>query len=295
MLLAEINNKLLANKTFSYSGMDSLSRCLDATHFQTYPHEISYQFNSRGFRDREWPEDLTNSIWCLGDSFTLGLGSPLAHIWPRVLESCVSRNTINISMDGASNDWIARQAVAVLQQVKPTHMAIMWSYLHRREHAQGVNGHERRRHYDYTSHQQDLENFMANVRKVTGCAGTTRLIMCTVPRAFVDPLTSVFDLWRRIADPQWPSAPITDQDMDDLPAYIREEMQNQLACWDHYNDLRNLHSRFLQSVPAGSSVLEFPDLIFEVEQLDRARDGHHFDIDTSRALAVRLQQALYLS
>ena len=56
------------------SGMDSEKSCLDPKHFYSYPYSVSYQFNSRGFRDNEWPADIHNSIWCFGDSFTVGLG-----------------------------------------------------------------------------------------------------------------------------------------------------------------------------------------------------------------------------
>ncbi|NBR26034.1 MAG: hypothetical protein EBU08_20080, partial [Micrococcales bacterium] len=56
----------LANQQFDYSGMDSLNRCLDREVFTQWPHSIDYRYNSRGFRDQEWPEDLESAVWCLG-------------------------------------------------------------------------------------------------------------------------------------------------------------------------------------------------------------------------------------
>jgi hypothetical protein len=43
------------------------------------------------------------------------------------------KKTINVSMDGASNDWISRISQNIAQAVNPTNMVIMWSYIHRRE------------------------------------------------------------------------------------------------------------------------------------------------------------------
>lgn len=119
----------LAHTTCEYSGIDSPELCVDKKHFNNWRSPITYHYNSRGFRDKEWPSDLEQSIWCIGDSFTVGLGMPQDQTWPAQL----AHNTINISLDGASNTWIARQACAILREVKPKHMVLHWSYSHRRE------------------------------------------------------------------------------------------------------------------------------------------------------------------
>jgi hypothetical protein len=124
------------NQTWSYSGLDRFEFCLDKKHFESYPHAITYQYNSRGFRDAEWPDTvdkLKNAIWCVGDSFTVGLGSPIEHTWPYVLQQTLQKRTINISMDGASNNCIARKVLKILTQIQPELIVIHWSYLHRRE------------------------------------------------------------------------------------------------------------------------------------------------------------------
>jgi hypothetical protein len=116
--------------------LDHINECLDKDHFLSYPHKITYCYNSRGFRDQEWPvseSELKNAIWCVGDSFTVGLGSPLLHTWPSRLAELSNRRTINVSMDGASNEWIARTAQSIVNSICPMHMVIMWSYTHRRE------------------------------------------------------------------------------------------------------------------------------------------------------------------
>lgn len=125
-----------ANQTWYSGGIDTLDRCLDKKHFDAYPLKVEYTFNSRGFRDEEWPTDLAqlrDCVWCVGDSFTVGVGQPYDHIWPQVLARASGKRTINVSMDGASNDWIARRAKQILDQLAPRNMVVMWSYVHRRE------------------------------------------------------------------------------------------------------------------------------------------------------------------
>ena len=122
-----------ANTHCHESGLDSFKLCLDRTHYLSYPHKVEYHYNSRGFRDTEWPNDFSNVIWCVGDSFTTGLGSPREHIWPYILQQRTGRRTINVSMDGASNNLIARFAVTILTQFPQADMVVQWSFLHRRE------------------------------------------------------------------------------------------------------------------------------------------------------------------
>lgn len=121
------------NQRWAMSGMDNPRYCNRVTHWYSYPHAVEYQYNSRGFRDQEWPQDFTNSIWCLGDSFTVGIGSPLEHTWWYQLALVTQRRTINVSMDGASNQWISRKACAILESGVCDTMVIQWSYTHRRE------------------------------------------------------------------------------------------------------------------------------------------------------------------
>jgi hypothetical protein len=119
-----------------FSGLDNPQGALDKKHFETYPHAVDYQYNSRGFRDAEWPTDITElqqAVWCVGDSFTAGVGAPAAHTWPQILQQRLARRTINVSLDGGSNNWIARRVRDIAQQVTPRVIIVHWSYDHRRE------------------------------------------------------------------------------------------------------------------------------------------------------------------
>jgi hypothetical protein len=136
MILGDLILSSRSNQYWKYSGLDSFNECIDKKYFLKYPHEISYEYNSRGFRDSEWPDslaELSECIWCIGDSFTVGLGQPYDHIWPQVLQRRSKRRTINISMDGASNDWILRRTQQIIDEINPKNIVLMWSYLHRRE------------------------------------------------------------------------------------------------------------------------------------------------------------------
>lgn len=156
--LADLKNPEMINQQLTEIGIDSLDKCRNRRHFQSYPHSVHYSFNSRGFRDPEWPEDLTTAVWCIGDSFTVGLGSPLAHVWTQVLAQHSQRRTINISMNGASNQWIHRRALQIIRAVRPHNMVIMWSYLHRREHSNTKLSDEQRRIFaERTTTAEDLQ------------------------------------------------------------------------------------------------------------------------------------------
>lgn len=120
-----------------FSGMDHPEQCVDKDHFQNYPWQIEYFYNRFGMRDHAWPEqldDLTRAVWCIGDSFTVGIGQPFEHIWPQVLSQHIGLRTINVSKDGASNGWISQAAVEIINEYQPRNIVIMWSYLHRRPH-----------------------------------------------------------------------------------------------------------------------------------------------------------------
>lgn len=118
-----------------FSGIDCEEHCFSPAHFKNYPHKISYKFNSRGFRDSEWPQDhlLSSAVWCLGDSFTVGIGVPYEHTWPYLLQQKLNQRTINVSMDGASNNWIARHAEKIIEIIAPKVLVVQWSFLTRRE------------------------------------------------------------------------------------------------------------------------------------------------------------------
>lgn len=185
MILPDFVLRTRANQCWDQSGIDSLEKCFDQQHFLQYPHPVSYVYNSRGFRDSEWPDhvdQLKNAIWCVGDSFTVGLGSPYEHIWPQRLQQARGQRTINVSMDGASNNWIARRACAILQAICPCVMIIQWSYISRREKPDTSLMDEQRLLQSINcSTEEDIANTLHCIDQVQHSAGSCRIIHSFIP------------------------------------------------------------------------------------------------------------------
>jgi hypothetical protein len=133
MILPDFIIQSKQNLQTDYESPDSPASCLDKEWFDNYPYNVSYIYNSRGYRDQEWNDDLQNSIWCVGDSFTVGIGSPIEHTWPYLLAKETNKSVINVSVNGASNDWISRKAEKIVEVIKPKNLIILWSYFYRRE------------------------------------------------------------------------------------------------------------------------------------------------------------------
>lgn len=172
------------HQIWTESGLDSFKDCHDKKHFKSYPHQVEYRYNSRGFRDAEWPgtlEELKNAIWCVGDSFTVGIGSPLAHTWPYQVSQQLGKRTINISMDGASNEWIARKVLQIQETIFPDLIIIQWSYSHRREHKDILLSDEDRRIYNCKEEiQQDNTNTISCIKAVAE-KSTSNVIHSFIP------------------------------------------------------------------------------------------------------------------
>jgi hypothetical protein len=234
MLLPELFLASRAGVTEYNSGIDSFRECRDKAHYLEYPHPVSYQFNSRGFRDREWPDDVKSAVWCVGDSFTVGLGSPLDHIWARQVELTCGLPTINVSLDGASNDWIARQACNILLTVQPRNMMIMWSYVHRREDPDSDLSDEDRRigTLNGATELEDQINFRTRISSIR--QSSTNIVHFIIPFAYAaahNPSTA----------------------KDWLPDYVKEVPQLDFARDRHHFDI--LTSQWVAQQAASELIL----------------------------------------
>lgn len=205
------------NAKFDISGLDDYDRCFNQKWFKAYPYPVSYSYNSRGFRDSEWPELLADAIWCIGDSFTVGIGAPIEHTWPYLLSKATGIRAINIGMDGASNEWIARMSIAIAE-IAPRKIIHQWTYTHRRENAR----------YAKTTEQQDIDNFISAVKQTQG----NNVIHSMIPK--FEPVDTA-------------DKPLREYDLAK-------------------NALRSLG---------------FTNVVYDNEQLDYARDYHHYDILTA--------------
>lgn len=265
MILSELILPNSINRRCQYSGSDHPDQCFDRAHFDCYLHSIEYVYNSRGFRDQEWPtspEELTNAIWCIGDSFTVGLGSPIKHTWPFLLSQRTKQRIINVSMDGASNGWIARCASLIQQQVQPRNIVIMWSYLHRRETENFYHSSEQRRlHFSRASTKEDIEYFKSAVDKVNNA------VHLTIPKfsPYYEIVPEINDTWKQLTG-STDNAPQSQQDLINL---------NHTAVGSNASGCQQL-----ENLLALKEILEH-NQITQVYNLDLARDGHHFDLVTA--------------
>ena len=208
------------------SGIDCLQMCLNKEHFRNYPKEITYQYNSRGFRDSEWPDDLSDVTWCIGDSFTAGTGQPYEEIWPKLLEKKTGKRCINLGEDGCSNDTMALRAQEICKLYRPKLIVVMWSYLARRRKE------NRNIHYNEFSHLDDIINFLKNYNIVNKLSVNT--IHSAIPGIF----------------------------------YGHESLFKKFLSKNYINDI-----------------------IF-YDQIDYARDYHHFDIKTSKGVCDLIEKKI---
>ena len=112
-------------------GLDSLSHCINKSHYRSYPTDIVYKFNSMGYRDIE--QYSGDEILAIGDSFTLGLGVNAEDTWPAQLSKMLNYPVLNFSLNGASNDWIARRASELMNFFNPKAIIVHYTFSHRRE------------------------------------------------------------------------------------------------------------------------------------------------------------------
>jgi len=162
------------------SGMDSIDLCNDRSHFQSYHKNISYKYNSKGFRDNEWPKELSDVIWCVGDSFTVGIGQPFEETWPQMLQEKIGKRCLNIGEDGCSNDTMAMRVQEIHKLHNPKLIVIMWSYFSRRR-MNNVNIPYDRQNF---GQENDLKNFVKNFEMVNSLP--INVIHSLIPNAFED-------------------------------------------------------------------------------------------------------------
>ena len=276
------------------TGMDQYDQCLPDTrkHFETYPWPVEYNFNSRGFRDDEWSnnfDELKSAVWCLGDSFTLGIGSPREHTWPYQVGKLTGCKVMNCSMDGASNEWLSDLAINILDSFDPPNLVIMWSYTHRRV---GI-GAQTENKIVYDQVPQWKITYDA-IRDIFWPRCNTLAQFNALP---IEIQQQVLD---RIGEDQFRN------DLESRVHYVKstdeDDLENFKDCIQRvqqYQRQRVVHASIPQFAPNNEytprtrAVLEQQShWIPAFERLDRARDYHHFDIKTSQWIAEQIQPLL---
>jgi hypothetical protein len=228
-------------------GIDSYEQCRNPEHFKYYSKNVIYKFNQMGYRDAEWPQEIQNNIWCVGDSFTVGLGQPFEETWPQLVQQRVQTRVINVSMNGASNNWIGRRIQYILDHCEPAAILVQWSYLHRREHPNtALLDEDRALHFDKKLIKQKSDIAVLNQIDVTN--------LLTVIRGIENK-----------------------RNVRIIHSFIP----------NFYNLDANLAAPIYQTL-ADNDIVYFPEL----QQLDFARDGFHYDIQTATQYADKYIERL---
>lgn len=155
-----------ANKECEYLGMDSPKHCFDKTHFRQFG-SVSYQFNEIGYRGQSVETMHGREILVIGDSFTLGLGVNQSDRWSEQLGNLIGYPVLNFSLNGASNDWIARRTRDLLSWFDPPAIIIHWSFTHRRENARSDWFDDERTECEPKhSAEQNMDNWSKNISSI---------------------------------------------------------------------------------------------------------------------------------
>ena len=170
-----------ANLQSDSLGMDSQAHCYDRRLFDQH-HAVIYQFNQVGFRTHSVDKFEHNAILVLGDSFTLGLGNNTQERYTDLIEKQLSHQVLNFSLNGASNDWIARKLQQLLQLFKPRAIVIHYTFSHRRERPQtDWHDDERTECEPLYSSQENYQNWFANFQTIQALAGDIKLVHSFIP------------------------------------------------------------------------------------------------------------------
>ena len=162
-------------------GLDSRAHCFNRSLFDQHP-AVHYQFNQVGFRTHSVDKFKHNAILVIGDSFTLGLGNNVKDRYTDLLEQQLSHQVLNFSLNGASNDWIARKLQQLLHLFQPRAVVIHYTFSHRRERPQpDWHDDERTECEPLYSSEENYQNWFANFRTIQGLAGDTKLVHSFIP------------------------------------------------------------------------------------------------------------------
>lgn len=266
------------------SGLDHPDRCHNKKLFTQYQHNIAYNYNSRGFRDQEWPGIFDDVIWCVGDSFTAGVGVPFEHTWPQLLGKLTSQRTINVSLDGASNNWIARQVNTIINSYNPETIVVHWSFTTRREKT--------------LTEAVDLAwedyYFKIQERKWPKCSTLDEIKL--LPVDVQEKLQPIID-----ENTWWTSYDIESmRRVQHIKTNLDEDFANLQNCITSINSQHT--TKIIHSFIPGWHCCGFKPhqkfnfygqtSIGEIVQLDYGRDGFHYDIKTAESFCQQLSQVL---
>lgn len=267
-----------------------LSPDLEKNSRKNYPWTITYEFNSRGYRDREWPASLKDPVWCIGDSATMGIGAPAEHAWPFVLEKLINKPTINVSILAGSNDFVYRKAMELLTEIQPETIVCNWTFLTRRD----LENHQIQQFIQSEKSRLWIE-FYNNVKDVSWPACDTQENMSLLPENIQQELLNLY---------QVPDIVLTDemlqQDFGPHAILLSSEVLveyfiNLVLEIEHNKKNTKVIHMLLPKFGTAEEIrmvynqFQLAKIDYVQQQtLDIARDGRHWDILTSKDISNKL-------
>ncbi len=292
MILPHLTVPDRINSKLTYCGTDSLEYCFNKKHFKSYPFSVDYVYNSRGFRDNEWPDTTTqlkNAIWCVGDSATVGIGNPLEHTWPHMLQQRINCRTINISAEGVSNNWIARNTVQIIKTINPGTIIIHWSFIHRDE-----------------LNISDILlkkwlKFYGEVKNADWPHCTTFDHLHALPKNILREM-EILHGWSTVVD--WEQEfSIRKRTYRNLHSTVETDIDNTIECIRFVSSVNRgtniIHSFIPEFAPNENKIAFFESLdklrvnyIEEIDTMDLARDYNHYGVITANQIVEKLLPTL---
>jgi len=272
------------NAELQYLWPDTPEECVDKrhfdkNHFDSFPDSVSYQFNSRGFRDQEWPSDLVNAVWFAGDSVVLGIGQALENTLPVQVQTATGRTTINLGIRGVSNHTTAYVAQQLLTEIEPVNLVVFWSFFQQRPI---VNN------YDFlvekssdTICRNDVENLSYFKSLIDQLPKNTKtnVIHVFCPDISMFTQETAQSIWNDIKDPSWP-AEFTD--LDSLPLEIVKEISYVHKVYDFFDTVTKW-DKLKKSLG---------NVVDNIVIKDRARDGFHWGVQTHNEIVKEIVKLL---
>jgi hypothetical protein len=170
-----------ANLKANTFGLDSLEHCFDKKYYQNFGN-VDYYFNEIGYRDRSITQYQGNEILAIGDSFTVGLGVNYKDCWVAQLENMIGYPVLNFSLNGASNDWMARKTKLLLEFFQPRSIIFHYTFTHRRERPHSDWHDDERTECEplYTDNENFI-NWQHNVEKINQVCKNIPVVHTAIP------------------------------------------------------------------------------------------------------------------
>jgi hypothetical protein len=282
MILPNLVVPNLINQKFDFYSPDTLLHCTDQKYFKKYPYDVTYQFNSRGFRDDEWPDDLENALWCIGDSATVGIGAPVGHSWPSRLNVMTNLPTINLGIRGLDNRTISYIAQEVITNINPKNIIILWSFFERRPAGSPglLTDSPQSNQLILDNDLGHIEYFKQCVLPINNLSSKTNIVHGFVPHYYSEPIYDIERIWNNVRDPSWPTTltrvdQLSDNIIRELSEVHRVYELLKIGC--QWREFQNCHMK---------NIIDY----FKIQDL--ARDGFHWDINTSNNISSEFKKKL---